>query len=129
MTTAKGRARARKAWATRRKRYGKDGVMNTKADTRDTFVHMKKGPQRRRPATHFFMGDHIRPLSQSKAHKKQWRKSVIVDVQRPGVKYEVWERIRVKRKGFPRGLDRWANEWAHMKDPAPKAKVKLVKLA
>lgn len=127
MTTAKGRARAKKAWITRRKRYGKDGVMNTRADVIETRKQVLKGPQRRRPATHFFMGDQIRPLSHSKAGKKQWRKTQEIDIPRDGSTYEVWERVRVKRKGFPRGLDRWPNEWAHMKDPAPKGKVKMLK--
>jgi len=127
MVTKKGRVRAKKSWATRRKRYGKDGVMNTKADVIETQKHIMKGPQRRRPATHFFMGDQIRPLSQSKAGMKQWKRTVIVDVQRPGTEYEVWERTRVQRKGFPKGLDRWVNEWAHMKDPKPKGKIKLLK--
>jgi hypothetical protein len=127
MTTAKGRARARKAWATRRKRYGKDGVMNTMAETVNTIKHIRSGTQRRRPATHFFMGDQVKPISASKQGRAQWRRTVIVDRKRPGVKYEVWERLRVKSKGFPKGVDRWTAEWAHMNDP-PQAKVKLVKM-
>lgn len=127
MTTAKGRARARKAWATRRKRYGKDGVMNTEADTRQTWEHIRQGPQRRRPATHYFMGDQIKPLSASKKGRAQWQRTVIVDKKRPGTTYEVWEMVRFKKKGFPLGIDRWTAEWAHMKDPVL-SKVKLVKM-
>ena len=127
MVTKKGRTRALKAWRTRRKRYGKDGVMNTKADVVETRKHIRGGPQRRRPATHFFMGDQIRPLSHSIAGKEQWKKTQRIDIPRDGSTYEVWERVRVKRKGFPKGLDRWVNEWAHLKDPSPKGKVKMLR--
>lgn len=128
MSTAKGRARAKKSWATRRKRYGKDGVMNTKADVVETRKHIRGGPQRRRPATFFFMGDQIKPLSQSKAGKEQWKKTKRIDIPRDGSTYEVWERVRVKRKGFPKGWDRWTDEWAHLKDLPPKGKkVKMLR--
>lgn len=128
MSTKKGRVRALKAWRTRRARYGKDGVMNTRADVIETRKQIRSGRQRRRPATHFFMGDQIRPLSSSKAGKKQWKRTQIIDIPRDGSQYEVWERVRIRRKGFKQGIDRWANEWAHMRDPAPKQKIKLVKL-
>jgi hypothetical protein len=117
-----------KSWRTRRKRYGKNGIMDTKTETKETYIQISKGTQRRRPNTHYYKGDQIKPLSNSIAGKKQWRRSVVIDIQRPGTKYEVWERVRIKRKGHKSGLDRWANEWAHLKDPAPKSMVKLVKL-
>lgn len=116
------RRRALKGWRTRRKRYGKDGVMDTKADARNTFQHIRAGTQRRRPATHYYQGDQIKPF----ASKKQWRRTVVVDVQRPGTKYEVWERMRVQRKGFPKGLDRYTKEWAHLHDVGPRT-VKILK--
>lgn len=129
MPTAKGTARAKKAWITRRKRYGKDGLMDTKRDVRETVKHIFKGTQRRRPATHYYKGDQIRPLSQTRAGKRQWRRSQLLDAQRPGTKYEAWERMRVKSSGHPKGLDRWVNEWAHVRDLPPKGKaVKLVRL-
>ena len=129
MVTAKGRARAKKSWRTRRKRYGKDGVMDTKVDVRETWFQITKGNQRRRPATHYFMGDQIKPLGATKKLRNQWQRTVMVDKKRPGVKYEVWERIRVKSSGLKHGADRWIAEWAHMNDPAPKGnRVKLVKL-
>lgn len=129
MSTAKGRARAKRAWKTRRARYGKDGVMDTAKDKKETAFHVLKGPQRRRPATHFFMGDQIKPLGKSKAWAKQWKKTQRIDVPRDGRVYEIWERVRVKRKGTRQTFDRWANEWAHMNDPAPKGRLKLVKIA
>ena len=131
LTKAQKRARARKAWKTRRKRYGKDGVMDTRADTLETLKVWQKtrsGQGRRRPATHFYMGDQVRPIFRGKKGQKQWRRTVVVDIRRPGTAYEVWERVRVKRKGFPKGLDRWQNEWAHLHDKPPKAgKVKMLR--